>query len=277
MIVLYYVERIDKMKSKLLGVGITVLMLGGGFLAAQGQANETKVYIPGSDVRREVARYYEENTGEELTEELPTVSQMEAIEGEFSISGSNSGYPERSLEGLQYLKNVDTMILEGLPDLIDYRPIGEMTGLKYLQMSYSGGSDYVVGNSDLSFVENLNELRVFVGSQNVSLDMTPLSGLEKLEKINLGGTLTSDSKLPISRDVKTVSIGNPIAYSTQFENNFNENISVSDGDATVSGENIFVADIPEGTEALEFYFNASAGENQEFVYNLQYIVELNWY
>lgn len=262
------------MKNKLLGIGAIALIVGGALLSGQGQANEQKVFIPGSDVRREVLRYFEENTGEEIVGELPTVSQMEEIVGDFSVSGSNS---ERSLEGLQYLKNVDTMILEGLPELVDYRPIGEMTNLEYLQMSYSGGGDYVVGNSSLSFVENLSKLKTFVGSQNVSLDLTPLSGLKNLERISLNGTMTSDSKLPISRSNRAVAIGNPITYSAQFEDNFNEEISVSDGDLTVSGDNIFVTNIPEEVDTLEFYFNTRAGANQEFEYNVQYNVELNWY
>lgn len=268
--------KIRKLFFSVLVVGFVV----GGISFNQGMADEKRVFIPDEETRERIITEITANGGEVVENETPTVSQMESIT-ELNLDGGNRielGDGTRSIEGIDYAKNVKTIRLSDMVNLKDYRPLGEMTNLESLYIFHGADSEEFLREKEIGFVENLASLKVFSGDYPV-LDLTPFNNLDHLNRLYIMTNIRSSTKLSVSGETKSVTIANPVTYSKQFSKNFEQEIyDANNSDVLVSGENITISNIPEGVEELELLINASSNSEDGYnLYNLRLILDVVWY
>ncbi|EOL45963.1 hypothetical protein [Enterococcus caccae] len=164
-----------KSRKWLIGVGMLSLFGLGILVGKYGEADEKKVYIPSAGIREQVIKeisHSEENNNVE--NELPTSTHLAQIK-EDHIIFSNQYEESTSLEGLQEIKDVKGISLLMFNNIIDYRPLGGMENLQYIQLYYFPDTEDPVSKKavDVSFVKNLKKLRIFDGGVLPVLDLTP--------------------------------------------------------------------------------------------------------
>lgn len=245
-----------KMK-KALGVGLVTISLLG--LAGVSNANEQRVYIPDPYVRQ----YILQGVGlhpDEVENQLPTASQLETIhdhDGTLMINASmGEDRVSQSLEGLDYVKNVNTIYLNGTGSVIDYRPLrGAKDSVEKID-NYSGG-DYA-NAVDLSFLDGFTKLKDFHMVTNVT-DLSVFDSIATIERINVEG-LTFDEAatsgvIGVSRNNKALVMANPIIYSTHFANQPNAQLTIkTDTGAAVStvvrDDMFYITNVPVDAKTL---------------------------
>lgn len=256
-------------------VGLTCLglLLGGVLLSSQGQADEEKVYIPERDVRSSIINAIQ-NTSEEIVEnETPTLSQIESLDNELYIGGT----PElRSLEGLNYAKNVKHLRMESMYGVSDYRPIGQMENLETFFVYPSHSMEETNKLSDINFVKNLTKLKSFTAMGFPVVDLTPFNELPNLEEVRISNSFPSNYTVSVDRSEKSTVIKNPVTYSSQFSQNFVQEITAN-ADVTIDGNNLVIENINELSDAIDLTVHATAGSNGQYSYYLNYTIEINWY
>ena len=117
------------------------------------------------------------------------------------INGKNKKLKHITKEEVENLVNLcpdlEELVLEYCY-LDDYAPLGQLTKLKKLYLTYTGaGSGNVL--KDISWVEDLTELKTLSFSHNEITDTEALSGLTKLTYLNMSGNpLTDEDLKPLS-------------------------------------------------------------------------------
>ncbi|MHC5217611.1 hypothetical protein ACYSNR_13775 [Enterococcus sp. LJL128] len=245
--------------KKILGIGLVAVGLLG--LANLSNADEKKVYIPNSYVRE----YLLQGAGlhpEDVENQLPTVSQLESIPDEMLLLmiGSEEGAVSESLEGLDYVKNVNKIHLNGGGGVIDFRPLrGAKNSVEEID-HYSSGSDGVAHNNavDLSFLDGFTKLKKFHMVMNVT-DLSVFDSIPTIERIILDNesedrTVTS-GVLGVSRNNRALVMANPIIYSTHFANQPNAQLTIkTDTGAAVTtvvrNDMFYITNIPADAKTL---------------------------
>lgn len=257
----------------IVGLGCLGLLLGGLLISAQGKADEEKVYIPERDVRTAIINAIQRNEEEIVENETPTLSQIEELDNDLYIGGN----PElRSLEGLNYATNVKHLRMESMYDVSDYRPVGQMENLETFFVYPSHSMEETNKLSDINFVKSLTKLKSFTAIGFPVLDLTPFNNLQQLEEIQISNYFPSNYTVSVDRNEKSVVIENPVVYSSQFSQNFVQNVSVN-ADVTIDNNNFLIENIDENSETLELTVHATAGSNGEYSYYLNYTIGINWY
>ncbi|MBP1047093.1 hypothetical protein I6N96_12500 [Enterococcus sp. BWM-S5] len=247
--------------NKILGVGlVTVGLLG---LAGISSADEQKVYIPNAYVRQ----YLLQGAGlhpDEVENQLPTISQLETItehdESLLLMVGHDEGAVSESLEGLDYVKNVKTIMLNGGSGVTDFRPLrGAKDSVEVIDHYSPGSLDLAYDNAvDLSFLDGFTKLKNFHMVMNVT-DLSAFDSIPTMERINIDNegddrAITS-GKIGVSRSNKALVMANPIIYSTHFSNQPNAQLRIkTDTGATVSivvrDDMFYITDIPVDAKTL---------------------------
>ncbi|MBL1225469.1 hypothetical protein [Enterococcus sp. BWR-S5] len=241
--------------KKVLGVGLLAVgMLG---LAGVSNADEQKVYIPDPYVRQYILQgvgldpSLEEN-------QTPLASQLETIDNEYLLINAAMGEDRvsQSLEGLDYVKNVKTIYLNGTGSVIDYRPLrGAKESVEKID-NYSGG-DYA-NAVDLSFLDGFTKLKDFHMVTNVT-DLSVFDSVTTIERISIEGMTfdeaTTSGVIGVSRNNKALVMANPIIYSTHFANQPNAQLTVKTNTGvavnTVVRDDIFyITNIPAEAKTL---------------------------
>lgn len=126
-------------------------------------ADESKVYIPCSDLRESVIQYSQIENNEIIENELPTIKQIQNVEGEIFAGCFGS------LEGVQYAKNASKLNCSGF-GVMDFRPITGMTNLEEFY-SYAAGIDEL---------------------PDAILDIRPFGKLKKIKSLQFGAADIQD-------------------------------------------------------------------------------------
>jgi hypothetical protein len=105
-------------------------------------------------------------------------SRVQAVWGE--------GISSREINGFNKLRDLHTLIVEDLEQVIDVSVLAKLTNLKSLSLSYS--FDLVVDNTfNISFLENLTDLKYLQLSMKAD-NFSVLQNLTKLKYLKLHGT-----------------------------------------------------------------------------------------
>ncbi|MCA5011543.1 MULTISPECIES: hypothetical protein [unclassified Enterococcus] len=241
-------------------------------------AEERKVYIPSDELRKSVVKSIEENTGKKITDELPTIKEMEYADSVY-LAGE-------SLEGVQYLTNVESAVYVPVNEgSIDMRPIGKMKNLKFLQyywyMTEAKATHMVQDISYLSGLENLEGLDLY---GYPVLDLTPLSNLKNLDRFDGDSYVTAPTAV-VDRSTKQLVFENPMKYSTQFDQaekstGYTELSNEDDTwnkkiDAKLENNLVTVEGIDERATQINVTLTAISS-NRMYRHNLQYTIPLVW-
>lgn len=265
---------------------LVVVLIGCSVLGVKlSVANEKKVYIFNDQLRKEMVNGVSWSTGETVENELPTVKQLEKVNG---VSFFNAS----SIEGIQYAKNVTELVFAGEKDeetnrsVIDLRPIGELTNLEFLQCySYVPESELDFLEQDISYISNLKKLRSLDLYDFPVIDITPLSELKNLERFDIthGAFPMKVDSVAVSKIDRTCILEQPVKYSTQLDGGTQtvkcvdrEQRELSDLEVKVDGKKLTIEDIPDDMEQIFLLFYASSIDKHFYV---RFFVEVPifWY
>lgn len=140
-----------------------------------------------------------------------TEGDMESIIA-LNFKGTNIS----NLNGIQYAKNLQSIIITGGSNIDD---ISYLTNLKKLKQIKIGDSDI----SDISYLSNLTDLMELDMHNNNISNISPLSGLNNLDNIDLDSNNISDI-LPLQKKFKLTSLSlnnNNIQDITELGTNIN--------------------------------------------------------
>lgn len=254
-------------------------IIGSGlFFTANGSADEEKAYIPDSKVRETLISFIENSEEGALVEnELPTISQLEKLDSYINVHGDQI----RSLEGMEHLKNVKELQAVQLTNVMDYRPIGGMTSLEWLNLYQPSSNLEGINETSLSFVKELKQLKAFQAANFNTFDLTPFNELEHLTTISISGNeYRTDIPQMISKTTRQVEIINPVRLSKQFDGAQIE-VEAYDGQRQLdpSYENgvIVVPDIDIQSTTIEIRVSANnSSSTGEYVYSTMFTIPLRW-
>lgn len=279
-----------KSHKLLIGVGLVSLFSLGILVGKHGDADERKIYIPSAGIREKLVMEIGDAEENNLVEnELPTSLQLSQIEKDHMIiqnkqNDAGTNYEKVfSLDGLQEVKNTKGISLLMFNNVIDYRPLGEMTNLEHIQLYLdTSNSDSAVNKPvDVSFVEKLKKLRIFDGGGLPVLDLTPFNTLDNIEKVFMSGTVEGGAPIAVSKKNKSTIVANPVTYSKQFDHAILKvgayDLDGNEVPVTVSGDNFFVSGINEETNALTFEIEKTDPENNYISHTLRYTCPISWY
>ena len=129
------------------------------------------------------------------------------VQGLTELSISSFGGNIKSIEGIQYFKDLQRLDIYNQPELHNISPVAELTKLRYLYITEGkivdispleklvNLQDLSLRNnqiSDISVIANFIKLRQLDLSNNKIADITPLSGLNYLFQLTLSGNLIED-------------------------------------------------------------------------------------
>jgi hypothetical protein len=127
---------------------------------------------------------------------LKDTAQIESNDGLIEIDGVIE-----SLDGLEYAKNLESLIIAG-QSVQDLDPIGELTGLRFLDL---GGNQI----SSISVLENFADLRLLCLDDNAIRDISPLASLNRLTRLNLANNEIIDiTALENLKDLNNLNMAN---------------------------------------------------------------------
>lgn len=112
-----------------------------------------------------------------LPTQIASLTNLEYLE----VLGVDDDLDSKSLDGIDNLENLKTLIIDNVRDLEDLKAVGNLPNLENLGI-------IGVSPSDLDFLSNLENLKVFVGTaeENKELEnFTPFTPLSNLETIVL--------------------------------------------------------------------------------------------
>ncbi|MBO0440582.1 hypothetical protein [Candidatus Enterococcus ikei] len=273
----------NSVKMFLKGLGIVSIICVSFALGKSNTADERKVYIPSDEMRKSIvesAKWNPETEQEEvITDELPTVRQVERVDNVF-LTG-------RSLEGAQYLTNVESAVyIPAEEGSIDMRPIGKMKNLKMLQYyTYPTEDKGTHMVQDISYLSELQKLESLDLYHYPVLDLTPLSNLKNLNRFNGASNVTAP-KMIVDKKFKQILFEHPMKYSTQFSDGSKDvnyaSMSNEDGSwnkeikPDLKGNIITISNIEEQATNIEIHLGASSADKY-YRHELIYEIPIVWY
>lgn len=133
------------------------------------------------------------------------VESIKEIRGNFgnpiAILNTHINYKITNLDGIQYLKNLETVMLAG-NDISDIYPLSSLSNLKYLDISLNREL------TDISPLGNLSNLKYLdISSSKELSNISPLSKLTKLEYLDaIGNKIKDVSPLSTLPNIKILSL-----------------------------------------------------------------------
>ncbi|WP_086314241.1 hypothetical protein A5821_001843 [Enterococcus sp. 7F3_DIV0205] len=257
---------------------IVGMVLGGLFYTTNGNANEESAYIPDPIVRETLIKAIEASEENLVVEnELPTISQLEKVNSYVNVHGEQI----RSLEGMEYLKNVKELQAVQLTNVMDYRPIGGMTSLEWINLYQPSANLEGINETSLSFVKNLKNLQGFHAANFNTFDLTPFNELDNVTLISvMGDEYRTDIPQIISKSERKVNIVNPVKLSKQFEGALIE-VEASDEQRELApsykNEIITIPDVNLESSSVTVRINANKNTSVgEYNYSISFNIPLKW-
>lgn len=257
--------------------GLCTIMLGFFFYPLSSEATENYAYLPDETIRANIVSSLHNLENPILvTNELPTINDM------LLLKDMISGNPNRSLEGIEYAKNIEELNINPTHAIYDYRPIAELKKLKsyysYNSLGGDTGDNIVINIQPFSQLENLESLNL--GAANVT-DLTPLENMKNLKFYNSMGSGIKLPKEYISKENKTFIIESPVKYSSQFTNiavqAFSKegylNCELIDGAVIIKNLNVDTQEIHLTMQGKSDSFNWSEG----FSSTMNFTIPVSWY